>query len=450
MSSFLSSAHEVLYDHFAHFYTSNVEHQEHASASVTDVSLHSQEQLIYSTHHPAFYENTVTNEGHFQEHPNDVRSDVEQSLPCDSSSVFSGNQQTEHITTETTNSVIYGEHQVGDSSERNSIFQPMLTSLLNDTKACSIHDWSAINMDDFSALFSSKDLLSKSFQKYELLLCCESIKSILQEQGFSWTNKFPKYKMVEILKELTNRYLLPTPSKNHCPTQKSRKQTRSKSKSVFETWPKVDLAIVVAELQWHSEITKWNSDAYFAKGIRIFDKEQIVTWFSKPCTDSDGKVRFHFTDACHILTCLRTKLCTTGINGLRRKAWEIAALSPTTKLNISVVIDCVDKQDVSLARRMFALDVENAMPVEYKSEAEFCRLLRNWFDAEDEPGISVDRRCQYRLDMRNWLLASYPIGKFPPATRYVRGIPIVSYEALVLIQAPVIRAQLRNIYVLSK
>ena len=78
---------------------------------------------------------------------------------------------------------------------------------------------------------------------------------------------------------------------------------------------------------------------------------------------------------------MRTKLCTTGINRLRRKAWEIAALSPTTKLNISVVLDCPGKQDVSLARRMFALDVENAMPCEYKIEAKFCRLLRNWFNA---------------------------------------------------------------------
>nr|XP_022290428.1 uncharacterized protein LOC111102067 [Crassostrea virginica] len=81
---------------------------------------------------------------------------------------------------------------------------------------------------------------------------------------------------------------------------------------------------------------------------------------------------------------------------------------------------------------MFALDVENAMPCEYKIEAQFCRLLRNWFNAEDEPGIPANIRCQYRLHMRQWLLEGYPLGQFPPVTRYVRGIPIVSYEALVL------------------
>lgn len=63
----------------------------------------------------------------------------------------------------------------------------------------------------------------------------------------------------------------------------------------------------------------------------------------------DGKVGFHFTDACHILICLRTKLCTTGIQGLCCKACENAASLPNTFFNISVIIDCVDKQDVSLA-----------------------------------------------------------------------------------------------------
>ena len=66
-----------------------------------------------------------------------------------------------------------------------------------------------------------------------------------------------------------------------------------------------------------------------------------------------------------------------GIKGLTRKAWETAALSTDTQLNISVVIDCVDKQDVSLARRLFGLDVEQCMLESgiYRDEAPFCRLI---------------------------------------------------------------------------
>jgi hypothetical protein len=109
----------------------------------------------------------------------------------------------------------------------------------------------------------------------------------------------------------------------------------------------------------------------------------------------------------------------------------MAALSKETKLNISVVIDCVDKQDVALARRLFAKDVEDAMKNEFKDEANFCRLIRNWFDAEDEPAIPAETRCRYRLELRKWLLDGYDIGSFPPPTRYVRGIPIVTFEALV-------------------
>ncbi|MEW8547711.1 MAG: hypothetical protein AB2693_29740 [Candidatus Thiodiazotropha sp.] len=61
---------------------------------------------------------------------------------------------------------------------------------------------------------------------------------------------------------------------------------------------------------------------------------------------------------------------------MSRKAWEVAALSDRTKLNISVVVDCIDKQDVSLARRLFSEDVEEVMVTDYRNEAYFCKLIR--------------------------------------------------------------------------
>ena len=122
------------------------------------------------------------------------------------------------------------------------------------------------------------------------------------------------------------------------------------------------------------------------------------------------------------MTFLRTKICTTGIKGLTRKAWETAALSTDTQLNISVVIDCVDKQDVSLARRLFGLDVEQCMLESgiYRDEARFCRLIRQWFEAEDEPPVSASKGCLRRMELREWLLTDYPIGSaaYTICTRY--------------------------------
>lgn len=324
------------------------------------------------------------------------------------------------------------QHEDQPSNQQNedeTIFEQMLKALVKNKKAMEIHKWTDLNPTTFSSLFSTEETIKKSFQRCELLVCCEAIESVLLERQIKWNNKTQKYKLVDILLKLSENYSLP--ENTNCIAPKIQKQ--AKKKSEIENWSKLELSIVAAELEWKAVLNKWKSDSNLNNTIRIKENEREIDWFTRPVTNLDGKTRFHFTDACHILTCLRTKVCTTGISGLRRKAWEEAALSTQTKLNVSVVVDCVDKQDVALARRMFASDVESVMESHgYSSEAEFCKLVRNWFDAEDEPAIPADTRCQYRLDFREWLLQTYPFGLFPPATRYVRGVPIVSYEALIL------------------
>ena len=57
-------------------------------------------------------------------------------------------------------------------------------------------------------------------------------------------------------------------------------------------------------------------------------------------------------------------------------------------------------------------------------------MIRQWFEAEDEPGIDPTERCSRRMVLRDWLLEEYNCNKFPPPTRYVRGIPRISFEAL--------------------
>lgn len=118
---------------------------------------------------------------------------------------------------------------------------------------------------------------------------------------------------------------------------------------------KEQLGAVVAEHKWKNSFEEWKTSSPVAFDMTFENvSSDKINWFSQPRVDNDSKVRFHFTDACHILTCLRTKVCTSGIEGLKKKAWELAALSTDTQLNISVVVDCLDKQDVALAKRVFA------------------------------------------------------------------------------------------------
>ena len=161
--------------------------------------------------------------------------------------------------------------------------------------------------------------------------------------------------------------------------------------------------------------------------------QRHIVWFSQPHTDDKGNIRFHFTDSAHILTCLRSKICTSGIDGLKKNAWIEAALSEQTSLNIGIVQECLDKQSVAFAKRVFGEDVETYMLSHgYGTEAKFVCLIRRWYEAEDEAAISAGERCIRRLELRDYLLDKVNFGRFPPKSMYIGGIPTVSYEGLLV------------------
>jgi hypothetical protein len=64
-------------------------------------------------------------------------------------------------------------------------------------------------------------------------------------------------------------------------------------------------------------------------------------------------------------------------------------------------------------------------------EADFCKLIRRWYAADDEAGLDCKERHKQHLQMRSWLLENYRPHEFPPPTGYVKGIPVVTFEALI-------------------
>ena len=79
----------------------------------------------------------------------------------------------------------------------------------------------------------------------------------------------------------------------------------------------------------------------------------------------------------------------------------------------------------------FSEDVENVMLANGDhTTAESVRLLRRWYEAEDEPSISVMDRVHRRLDLKEWLLRDVDMTSFPPPGSHVKDIPIVMFEGL--------------------
>ena len=59
-----------------------------------------------------------------------------------------------------------------------------------------------------------------------------------------------------------------------------------------------------------------------------------------------------------------------------------------------MVDDLIDKKSNSFAKRTFSEEVEEEMLLNGDTEeAEFCKLIRNWYMAKDDPGIHAINIC---------------------------------------------------------
>lgn len=267
----------------------------------------------------------------------------------------------------------------------------MIDSLSHDEKSLQCHDWKELSRDTLKLRFESKEVPTNFFRKQELQLCLRTVKEKLQAHGIQLNVNWPKYKIIELftLKQRVDP-TVKIPGNRKTAKKNSLKTLKDLCSKVCKSLPKEFLARTLAKLTWNEVESSWtrNSPVAYNGVAEVVDN---IQWFSKPAMRPNGKLMFHFTDAFHILTCLRTKICTTGID---KRALEKAALSSNTKLNIAVVLECVDKQDVGIACGVSAEDVELKMEEEFPAEAEFCRLLRKWFEAEDEPSIPAVERCR--------------------------------------------------------
>ena len=54
--------------------------------------------------------------------------------------------------------------------------------------------------------------------------------------------------------------------------------------------------------------------------------------------------------------------------------------------------------------------------------------MREWYEAEDSPGISAAKRACRRLHMKSFLLQGEDLQDSPPFGNYVKGFPKVMFE----------------------
>ncbi|CAC5399606.1 unnamed protein product [Mytilus coruscus] len=123
-----------------------------------------------------------------------------------------------------------------------------------------------------------------------------------------------------------------------------------------------------------------------------------VTRFSKPEYNNETFTHvFSYLDIHHLGTNCRTKVCKDGIpqRGFSNNAWKVVARENKTNLKIPHVEELVDKQSDAIATETFSAKEEKRMvDLGFQAEAELCKLVGEFYDAEDEPGLTSIERCE--------------------------------------------------------
>ena len=105
------------------------------------------------------------------------------------------------------------------------------------------------------------------------------------------------------------------------------------------------------------------------------------------------------------------------------------ARSYVTNLTPAMVEDLVDKQSNAYAQTHFSEPVEKEMIKNGDvMEAQLCRLIRRWYEADDEAAISAPDRIERWLDLKEYLLKDVDFGVMPPLTQFVKGLSTIAFE----------------------
>ncbi|CAC5392114.1 CTNND2 [Mytilus coruscus] len=167
--------------------------------------------------------------------------------------------------------------------------------------------------------------------------------------------------------------------------------------------PKSKLNNVYAVTLYKDSYRSWISKSPFNETTEV-EGVGHVKWFSYPeVSEKRNKMEPKCLDAHHLLVNLRVKVCKDGLQGIQKRAWHAVAEKNRDIISKSLVVDLIDKQNNAFALRTFSTDVESEMrKLGFIREADFCKLIREWYEAEDESGISAVDRMKRRINLKSF------------------------------------------------
>ena len=194
-----------------------------------------------------------------------------------------------------------------------------------------------------------------SFSKEEL----DKVVSLLKDEfGFSqipYKKSWTKGKIINNLCKMLGKY---------SQVQEKRKRTNHRVPMLKElvvktlkgkTIPKTILNIAYAQHLFPDALQKWQQDNPFGAKSFIKDLDIEVEWYSQPEKNRvTGEPLCKCLDSHHLLTNLRIKTSTTGLENISQLAWKRVVKSYKTDSTPAMVDDLVDKQCNAYAQTHFS------------------------------------------------------------------------------------------------
>ena len=288
--------------------------------------------------------------------------------------------------------------------------------------------WAEKSLTDLKPCISDIELLQKLHHD-ELNVIIDSTKSYQGRFGITVSKSLKLVEKINMLSkllglegeakaEVTGRKMLPL--KVLCS-----KIVRSNTKVI----PKDKLNNVYAARNFEVLRDIWLRSSPFADEMDIEGFGATAMFSYQEINEERKFLEPKCLDSHHLLVNLRSKVCKDGLQCINKDAWHQVAESNGDIISKALVVDLIDKQNNAFAQRTFSHGVEQEMRrLNFNSEADFCHIIRSWYEAEDSPGLSSLERTRRRLHLKHYLLKDIDFGVFPPPGMYIKGFPKGMYE----------------------
>lgn len=303
----------------------------------------------------------------------------------------------------------------------------LLTQLRVDKNANAKGQWDEKSIQDISMCFDSDQTLRK-LRDVDLRVVARYLNRTYKTKTKESDRKESK---IQFICELMNAHYSANEkesNRKHKSTKEPRRLSELAFKAMTSSLKKCDLNIIYAEYLWPDVHKKWRAE-HVSPLTEIHKQSQF---YFPAYSDSRKQFEVSCVDSSHLLTRMRRKSAKGGLDGIGNDAWRKVAKSKKTALSLAMV-DCIlEPMSVPVANTHFRKPVENEMRANNCfAEADLCRDIRSWWRAEDEPGISAERRLSLRSSLRRRLMDSVDLSTFPPPGMYVNGWPTQLWEAII-------------------